>query len=103
MRNFGKVYFQIIVPISIVISNLLKFGIQFCIAFLFIYYFQGRHKFKCHKCFISVLNCSDGDFGTGIGNVYFLLVTKYRDFSYLIGFGVITHVCFSRGLPYGIG
>jgi lipopolysaccharide transport system permease protein len=42
---FGKVYFLEYVPISIVISNLLKFGIQFCIfiAFYLYYYFQGGH------------------------------------------------------------
>jgi lipopolysaccharide transport system permease protein len=44
------------------------------------------------------LNCSDGDWDCG--NVYFPLVTKYRDFSYLIGFGVQLLMYVSRGLPY---
>ncbi|MEO8533947.1 MAG: ABC transporter permease, partial [Flavobacterium sp.] len=42
---FGKVYFpRIITPISVVISNLIKFGIQFFIfiAFYCYYYIQGR-------------------------------------------------------------
>ena len=41
---FGKVYFpRLIVPISIVISNLIKFGIQFLIFVVFyvFYYFKG--------------------------------------------------------------
>lgn len=41
---FGKVYFpRIITPLSVVISNLIKFGIQFLIfvAFYIFYYFQG--------------------------------------------------------------
>ena len=41
---FGKVYFpRIIMPLSIVISNLLKFGIQFLIFIVFyvVYYLQG--------------------------------------------------------------
>jgi lipopolysaccharide transport system permease protein len=47
--NFWESVFpRIIVPISIVISNLLKFGIQFCIFIaFFILLFSGcRHKFK---------------------------------------------------------
>ena len=41
---FGKVYFpRLVLPISIVISNLLKFGIQFLlfIGFLSFYYLDG--------------------------------------------------------------
>jgi lipopolysaccharide transport system permease protein len=55
--------------------------------------------FKCHKYFIFVVNCSDGDFGTGLGMFISSLVTKYRDFSYLIGFGVITDVSFQPVYP----
>jgi lipopolysaccharide transport system permease protein len=78
---FGKVYFLRIVPISIVISNLLKFGISFAyLSLLFILLFSGcRHKFKCHKVIRS--NCSDGDLGRD-WECLFPLVTKYRDFSY---------------------
>ena len=41
---FGKVYFpRVIMPLSVVVSNLLKFGIQFSIfgAFYIYYYLQG--------------------------------------------------------------
>jgi lipopolysaccharide transport system permease protein len=47
--GFWWVYFPRIMPLSIVISNLLKFGIQFlfyCILFIII--LRVRHKFKCH-------------------------------------------------------
>jgi lipopolysaccharide transport system permease protein len=74
-----------------VISNLLKFGIQFCIfiAFYLYYYFQGAAiSLNAISIFYSVVNCSDGDLGLGLGMFISSLVTKYRDFSYLIGFGV---------------
>jgi lipopolysaccharide transport system permease protein len=102
MRNFGKVYFQIIVPISIVISNLLKFGIQFCIAFLLSIIFRAAISLNA-KVLFPFLIVVMGILGLGLGMFISSLVTKYRDFSYLIGFGVITDVCFSGGISYGIG
>lgn len=42
---FGKVYFpRIITPLSIVISNLIKFGIQFCIFVVFYIFFFGKEQ-----------------------------------------------------------
>lgn len=89
---FGKVYFpRIIVPISIVISNLLKFGIQFGIfmAFYLFYYFQGAAiSLNGLVVFFPLLILVMGILGLGLGMFISSLVTKYRDFSYLIGFGV---------------
>ena len=89
---FGKVYFpRIIVPISIVISNLLKFGIQFgiFIAFYLFYYFQGAAiSLNGLVVFFPILIIVMGILGLGLGMFISSLVTKYRDFSYLIGFGV---------------
>ena len=89
---FGKVYFpRIIVPISIVISNLLKFGIQFgiFIAFYLFYYFQGASiSLNGLVVFFPLLILVMGILGLGLGMFISSLVTKYRDFSYLIGFGV---------------
>ena len=89
---FGKVYFpRIIVPISIVISNLLKFGIQFgiFIAFYLFYYFQGAAiSLSGLVVFFPLLIIVMGILGLGLGMFISSLVTKYRDFSYLIGFGV---------------
>jgi lipopolysaccharide transport system permease protein len=89
---FGKVYFpRIIVPISIVISNLIKFGIQFLIfiAFYIFYYLKGAtvglNGFVVFFPFLIVLM---GVLGLGLGMFISSLVTKYRDFSNLIGFGV---------------
>jgi lipopolysaccharide transport system permease protein len=89
---FGKVYFpRVIMPISIVISNLLKFGIQFLIfiGFYIFYYFQGAAmNLNVSLLFFSLLIALMGILGLGLGMFISSLVTKYRDFSYLIGFGV---------------
>lgn len=89
---FGKVYFpRIIVPMSIVISNLLKFGIQFFIfiAFYVYYYSQGAAiSLNGISVLFPFLIVVMGILGLGLGMFISSLVTKYRDFSYLIGFGV---------------
>jgi lipopolysaccharide transport system permease protein len=89
---FGKVYFpRVIMPISIVISNLLKFGIQFLIfiAFYVFYYFNGAPiSLNGSVVFFPLLVMLMGILGLGLGMFISSLVTKYRDFSYLIGFGV---------------
>ena len=89
---FGKVYFpRLIVPISIVISNLIKFGIQFFIFVVFyvFYYSQGaRVSLNPSVVFFPFLIVLMGVLGLGLGMFISSLVTKYRDFSYLIGFGV---------------
>jgi lipopolysaccharide transport system permease protein len=89
---FGKVYFpRVIMPISIVISNLLKFGIQFLIfiGFYIFYYFQGAAiSLNVSLLFFPLLIALMGVLGLGLGMFISSLVTKYRDFSYLIGFGV---------------
>lgn len=89
---FGKVYFpRIIVPLSIVISNLLKFGIQFgiFIAFYLVYYFNGAAiSFNATILLFPLLVVVMGILGLGLGMFISALVTKYRDFNQLIGFGV---------------
>mgnify|MGYP003397386470 FL=1 len=89
---FGKVYFpRVIMPLSIVISNLLKFGIQFVIfiGFYVFYYFQGvTILFNSSILFFPLLVALMGILGLGLGMIISFLVTKYRDFTYIIGFGV---------------
>lgn len=89
---FGKVYFpRLIVPISIVISNLIKFGIQFLIfiAFYIFYYLKGATVgLNGSVVFFPLLIVLMGVLGLGLGMFISSLVTKYRDFSYLISFGV---------------
>ncbi|MFL9831952.1 ABC transporter permease [Flavobacterium sp. ST-87] len=89
---FGKVYFpRLIVPLSVVISNLLKFGIQFCIFIVFYLYFYcsgAAVSVNSLVVFFPVLVIMMGMLGLALGMIISSLVTKYRDFSYLIGFGV---------------
>ncbi len=89
---FGKVYFpRLVLPISIVISNLLKFGIQFLlfIGFLLFYYLEGAHinpnKFMLLLPLLLVLMAG---LGLGFGILISSLTTKYRDFQFLLTFGV---------------
>lgn len=89
---FGKVYFpRIITPLSVVISNLIKFGIQFFIfiAFYCYYYFQGANLYlNSFLLFFPVLIVIMGILGLGLGMLISSMVTKYRDFSYLVTFGI---------------
>lgn len=89
---FGKVYFpRIITPLSIVISNLIKFGIQFLI-FIFFYiffYFQGNDlSINGAILFFPILIAFMGILGLGLGIIISSMVTKYRDLNNLVGFGV---------------
>jgi lipopolysaccharide transport system permease protein len=89
---FGKVYFpRIIMPLSIVISNLLKFGIQFLIfiAFFLYFYFNGNAiSMNFSTLLFPFLIFLMGFLGLGMGMLISSLVTKYRDITYLIGFGI---------------
>ncbi|MCD9575262.1 ABC transporter permease [Flavobacterium soyae] len=89
---FGKVYFpRIITPLSVVLSNLIKFGIQFLIfiAFYIFYYFQGSDlKLNVLVMFFPLLIIIMGILGLGLGMIISSMVTKYRDFIYLVGFGI---------------
>ena len=78
-------------PLSVVVSNLLKFAIQFAIfiAFYIYYYFQGAEiSMNGLAVFFPILVAMMGILGLGLGMIISSLVTKYRDFTYLIGFGV---------------
>lgn len=89
---FGKVYFpRIIIPLSIAVSNLLKFSIQFFIFILFYFYYcvMGFSiAINSSVLFLPILVFMMGILGLGLGMIISSLVTKYRDFSYLVSFGV---------------
>lgn len=89
---FGKVYFpRIITPLSIVISNLIKFGIQFGIFIFFyiLFYFRGADlTLNISILFFPILISFMGILGLGLGMMISSMVTKYRDLNNLVGFGV---------------
>lgn len=89
---FGKVYFpRLIMPLSVVISNLVRFGIQLFIfiAFYSYFYLNGAeiHPNK-FVVFFPVMVLLMGMLGLGLGMIISSLVTKYRDLNILIGFGI---------------
>lgn len=89
---FGKVYFpRLTVSISNVLSNGIKFVIQFSmILFLILYYVMKGTVFPHWFLwfFIPVVLIQLGLLGMGIGIFISSITTKYRDLSVLVGFGV---------------
>ena len=90
---FGKVYFpRLIIPISIVCSSLLKFGIQFLLFLLVFIYYLFNSKFNLNPniflLLFPLLIIITGLLSLGIGTIITSLTTKYRDFRFLIQFGI---------------
>ncbi|WP_431158323.1 ABC transporter permease [Winogradskyella poriferorum] len=90
---FGKVYFpRAIMPMSIVISNLLKFGIQLFVFIVFYLYFifvnSSTIRPNSGLVFLPFLILIMALLGLGFGMVISSLTTKYRDLSFLVQFGV---------------
>lgn len=90
---FGKVYFpRLAAPISIVISGLIKFGIQF-VLFLFVWlYFLNQSDEAIQPNITIVLLPLYLLLMSGLGFSYGILIssltTKYRDLRFLIQFGI---------------
>jgi lipopolysaccharide transport system permease protein len=89
---FGKVYFpRIIMPLSIVISNLIKFGLQILIFIgFYIYYLSIGEDISPNRMIIlfPLIIAIMGFLGLGIGMIISSMVTKYRDLTFLITFGI---------------
>ena len=89
---FGKVWFpRLTVPLSIVISNLITFGIQFSLflCFYFYFFFKGAAIFpKTLILMTPFLILQMAALGLGLGIIVSSMTTKYRDLRYLVGFGV---------------
>jgi lipopolysaccharide transport system permease protein len=89
---FGKVYFpRLCVPVSVVISNIIKFGIQFALflAFLGYYMFRGAAIHPGALLLLTpVLVLIMAALGLGAGIIVSSLTVKYRDLQVLVTFGV---------------
>lgn len=89
---FGKVYFpRLIIPLSVILSNIIKFIIQgfIFLLFLFYYYYQGANVNTNITIFIlPILLLLMAGLGLGFGILISSLTTKYRDFQFLVSFGV---------------
>jgi lipopolysaccharide transport system permease protein len=92
---FGKVYFpRLIMPLSIVVSNLVRFGVQLLLMISMMIYFyifpipgtsfhitEGLFLFPILVILMALL-------GLGLGLIITAMTTKYRDFTFLVTFGV---------------
>ena len=89
---FGKVYFpRLIIPLSVIISNIIKFIIQGLIFVLFLayYYYQGANvNPNLVILILPILLVLMAGLGLGFGILISSLTTKYRDFQFLVAFGV---------------
>lgn len=90
---FGKVYFpRLVLPISVVISNMAKFGIQFLLLLIAIAWFSLTKKvpinISLYWLIIPFLVCLLAGIGLGCGIIVSSFTTKYRDFSLLLVFVV---------------
>jgi len=90
---FGKVYFpRLTVPISVVISNMIKFSIQFALFLTVLVYYSSQNTFNLHLSpfilLIPILVLQIALLGLGFGIIVSSLTTKYRDLAYLVSFGV---------------
>lgn len=90
---FGKVYFpRIVVPLSIVISCLLKLGVQLLIFLaVFAYYLFATGsviKPNMYICLLPVMIIIMAGLGLGFGMIISAMTTKYKDLKFLVQFGI---------------
>lgn len=89
---FGKVYFpRLIVPLSVIISNLMKLGIQLLLlVIVWVYYLVNNNNIQpqWELVFFPFYLLVFALMGLGFGLIFSALTTKYRDLTFLIAFGV---------------
>ena len=88
----GKVYFpRLIMPLSIVFSNLIRFAVQFTlfIILLVFYYSKGAaiHP-TMYVALFPLLILLIAALGLGLGMMVSAVTTKYRDLAFVVTFGV---------------
>lgn len=89
---FGKVYFpRLIMPLSIVVSNLVRFGVQLLLLVVMMVYFgiKGANfnvtpAIVCFPFLVILM----AFLGLGLGLIITAMTTKYRDLTFLVTFGV---------------
>ncbi len=90
---FGKVYFpRLIIPISIVLSNLMKFSVQLVFFLCMLIYYSNFTQYtphlSWHIALVPLLVLNMALLGLGAGMIISSFTTKYRDLAYLVTFGV---------------
>jgi lipopolysaccharide transport system permease protein len=88
---FGKVYFpRLVSPISLIISNLVKLGIQLImfLLFWFYYYHNGVITPNNYLLLLPLLVILMGGIALGMGIIISSFTAKYRDLTYVVSFGI---------------
>ena len=90
---FGKVYFpRLIVPLSAVFSNLVRFGIQFSLFFLvylfYIFFTDVQVLPNIYVLLFPFLILLMAGLSLGFGILFSSMTTKYRDLTFLLSFFV---------------
>jgi lipopolysaccharide transport system permease protein len=89
---FGKVYFpRLIMPLSIIISNLIKFGVQLGMFMVMMLYYGLKgapFHMTAYAFLFPLVVLQMALFGLGAGMIVSALTNRYRDLAFLIAFGV---------------
>jgi lipopolysaccharide transport system permease protein len=90
---FGKVYFpRLVTPLSDVISNLVRFGIQFALFLIVYAYYALFTDVQIHTnsyaLMLPILVAMLAGLALGFGILFSSMTTKYRDLQLLLGFFV---------------
>ncbi|MHA4807444.1 ABC transporter permease [Flavitalea flava] len=87
-----KVYFpRLIVPLSLVLTNLLRFSIQLVLFFIiYVYFFVRGTRLEPNSFtfFLPFLVLLTALLGLGLGMIVSSLTTKYKDLMHLLTFGI---------------
>lgn len=92
---FGKVYFpRLVTPLSVVISNLMRFGVQFFLFLIVWGYYLSKNEIHPNLWILATpfLIVLMALFALGTGMIFSSLTTKYKDISLLLGFGVTLYM-----------
>lgn len=91
-RIFDKVYFpRLVMPISVLFSKMITFGIQFLLFLAFVVFFilqDASVQITIYALLLPVLIFLMAGLGLGFGIIVSSLTTKYRDLRYLVSFGI---------------
>lgn len=90
---FGKVYFpRLIMPLSIVVSNLVRFGVQMMLFMIMLGYYHfvvgAQFSFTWAIALFPFIVILMALLGLGAGMIISAMTTKYRDLAFLVSFGV---------------
>jgi lipopolysaccharide transport system permease protein len=92
---FSKVYFpRLIIPLSIILSNLIKLGVQFILFLVLLFYYYKYQGFEINLDIYRVIFLFPmlillmAFLGLSLGLIISALTTKYRDLSFLVNFGI---------------